>query len=225
MLSTGNWQDYRGKGEGVLIHLDTVKTHALAVREPLDENGHAIVEPNYDNGTYGFFQCLNAKTRLATMKNRRRYFLFGTRYQGLVEDEKGKFLIIGYMRLDQVLEVRKRHVHKWMEHKESGAAAPDCMDMDECFAFQSREMNFYSAEDSFELSEDLMKQWGYKGKVTKQMKLTFTEEKLTSILEHFKTKKPKNAEYLAIAKELEEAIAATAEAAKESAAATDGDGW
>jgi hypothetical protein len=221
MLSTGNWQDYRGKGEGVLIHLDSAKQHALPVREPLNEQGLPILDPNYETGTFGYLQCSDAKTRLATMKNRRRYFLFGTRYQGLAEPFRGKFLIIGYMRLDQILEVRKRHVHKWMEQKDAGAPSPECMDMDQCFAFQSAEMNFYSPEDSFELSEELMKKWGYKGKVTKQMKLTFTEEKLQVILEHFKGKTHKNAEFTAAAKELEEAAAA----AKREEAAKGPDVW
>jgi hypothetical protein len=208
MLSSGNWQDYRGKGEGVLIHLDTVKQHLLPVREPLDAQGLPILDPNYETGSYGFLQCANAKTRLATMKNRRRYFLFGTRYQGPAEASQGKFLIIGYMRLDKILEVRKRHVHKWMEQQAAGAPAPECMDMDECFAFQSDEMNFYAPEDCFELSEELMKNWGYKGKVTKQMKLTFTEDKLQTILQHFQSRTPKNAEYIAAAKEVEDSVAA-----------------
>jgi predicted DNA-binding WGR domain protein len=213
MLSTGNWQDYRGKGEGVLIHLDTSAKHVLPVREPVDEFGLTVTEPNYETGSYAYLQCTNAKTRLATMKNRRRYFLFGTRYQGLEETNKGKFLIIGYMRLDQILEVRKRHVHKWMEAQQAGVPAPECMDMDLCYAFQSKEMNFYAVEDSFELSEELMKKWGYKGRVTKQMKLSFTEEKLEAILTHFKGKTPKNKEYIAAAKELEEATAAAKEQA------------
>jgi hypothetical protein len=211
MLNAGNWQDYRGKGEGVLIHLDTSHLHRLPVRDPADDHGNPIVEPNYETGTYGFLQCANAKTRLATMKNRRRYFLFGSRYGGLEESLRGKFLIIGYMRLDRILEVRKRHVHKWMEQQQSGVPAPECMDMDQCYAFQSEEMNFYAPEDAFELSEELMKNWGYKGKVTKQMKLTFTEEKLHLILEHFKKKTPKNHEFIAAAKELEESLASTKE--------------
>ncbi len=220
MLTTGNWQDYRGKGEGVLIHLDTTRQHALAVREPVDEHGLQVLEPNYETGTYGFLQCANAKTRLATMKNRRRYFLFGTRYNGTVEAMKGRFLIVGYMRLDKILEVRKRHVHKWMELQQSGAPAPECMDMDLCYAFSSEEMNFYAPEDCFELSEELMKKWGYKGKVTKQMKLTFTEDKLHVILDHFKTKTARNAEYIAAAKELEDNLAS----AKEQATAGE-DAW
>lgn len=220
MLTTGNWQDYRGKGEGVLIHLDTSRRHALAVREPMDEHGLPVLEPNYETGTYGFLQCANAKTRLATMKNRRRYFLFGTRYNGTAEAAKGRFLIVGYMRLDKILEVRKRHVHKWMELQQSGAPAPECMDMDLCYAFGSDEMNFYAPEDCFELSEELMKKWGYKGKVTKQMKLTFTEDKLHVILDHFKARTPRNADYIGAAKELEENLAST----KEQAAAGE-DAW
>jgi hypothetical protein len=220
MLSTGNWQDYRGKGEGVLIHLDTAPNHSLPVREVLDERGGQVLEPNYETGSYGFLQCSNAKTRLATMKNRRRYFLFGTRYQGLEESLRGKFLIVGYMRLDKILEVRKRHVHKWMEEKQSGAPAPECMDMEACYAFQSEEMNFFAPGDAFELSEELMKKWGYKGKVTKQMKLTFTEDKLHVILDHFKTKTHVNAEYIAATKELEEAMASS----KQEGAAG-GDSW
>jgi len=197
----GNWQDYRGKEEGVLIHLSTTRLHAWPVREAVDSSGEPLLDPSYETGTFGFLNCMEARARLAAMKGRRRYFLFGTRYQGLIETLRGRFLIIGSMRLDQVLDVRKRHVHKWME-KENGTHPPECMDMEECCAFQSAEMNFYAPEDAFELSEDLMKKWGYKGKITKQMKLTFSEDKLSVILEHFQGKTARNADYLAALREL-----------------------
>ena len=177
-MTIGNWQDYRGKGEGVLIHLSS--------SEPL-------LEPHFETGTFGFLQCIEARTRVAALKARRRYFLFGTRYQGALQEFQGRFLIIGYMRLDKTLDVRTRHVHKWMENRES--ASPECMDMETCHAFQSHEMNFYAPADAFELTEELMQKWGYKGKITKQMKLTFTEDKLGKILEHFKSKTPDNTLY------------------------------
>src|SRR5262245_11412367 len=147
----GNWQDYRGKGEGVLIHLSTSTSHALPVREAADAGGEPSLEPSYETGTFGLLQCVEARARLAAMKARRRYFLFGARYQGKAEALRGRFLIIGYMRLDKTLDVRKRHVHKWMEQRTG--PAPECMDMEACYAFQSGEMNFYSAEDAFDLSE------------------------------------------------------------------------
>jgi len=101
--------------------------------------------------------------------------------------------VIGYMRLEKALEVRKRHSHKWMEQSDS--APPECQEMDACYAYQSSEMNFYGLDDCFELTEALMQEWGYKGKITKQMKLTFSEEKLELILGHFKNKTPCNAAY------------------------------
>ncbi len=188
-----NWQDYRGKDEGVLIHLTTSPTHELPLRETSDEQGDPVLEPSYETGTFGVLQCIEGRTRLAAYKARRRYFLFGTRYQGTLESLQGRFLIIGYMRLEKTLDARKRHTHKWME--KNAGSAPECVDQESCPAFQSSEMNFYGAADGFELSEELMRQWGYKGKITKQMKLTFSEDKLALILNHFKEKTIRTAEY------------------------------
>jgi hypothetical protein len=216
MLSTGKWQDYRGKDEGVLIHLSCSKFHNLPIRDTLDGAGHPILDPNYDSGTYGIIQCVEAKTRLAAYKNRRRYFLFGTRYQGQNQDYQGKFLIVGLMRLEKQIEVRKRHVHQWME--QNTGPAPECMDMEACYAFQSSELNFYALEDCFELGEGLMKEWGYKGKITKQMKLTFSEERLASILDHFKEKTPANEAYQTALAEAETAATEAKRKAEEAAA-------
>ncbi|HLU69477.1 MAG TPA: hypothetical protein VKZ88_01775, partial [Fibrobacteria bacterium] len=55
--------------------------------------------------------------------------------------------------------------------------------------------------------EALMQEWGYKGKITKQMKLTFTEDKLDLILGHFKDKTPRNADFQEAVKALEEEAA------------------
>ena len=221
LSNEGGWQDYRGKTEGVLIHVGSARQHELPVRDLVDSNGRIVLEPNYETGTYGLIQCQEARTRLAALKARRRYFLFGTRYQGTIEEARGRFYIIGYMRLEKSLEVRKRHVHKWMEQKDT--TPPECMEMEECYAFQSGEMNFYALEDSFELPETLMKSWGYKGKITKQMKLTFSEDKLNLILEHFKTRTPRNADYQNAVRELEKTAEET-EAAK-AATVAEPSGW
>ena len=195
-----NWQDYRGKDEGILLHLTTTRLHELPVREPADAKGEPVLEPNYETGTFGYLQCIEARTRMAALNARRRYFLFGTRYQGKIESLQGRFLIIGTMRLEKTLDVRKKHVHKWMETRYG--SSPECMELETCPAFQSSEMRFYAPQDAFELTESLMKDWGYKGKITRQMKLTFTEDKLSKILAHFKTKTPRNAEYQKVIKSL-----------------------
>jgi hypothetical protein len=200
-LSNTGWQDYRGKAEGVLIHTGSSKRHELPVRELTDSNGHIVLEPNYESGTYGMIQCQEARTRAAAFKARRRYFLFGTRYQGTLEAFRGRFFVIGYMRLEKAIEVRKRHSHKWMEQTDS--PPPECMEMDACYAYQSSEMPFYAIEDCFELTEALMQEWGYKGKITKQMKLSFSEEKLALILGHFKDKTPRNGDFQEAVRALE----------------------
>lgn len=215
MILQAKWQDYRGKKEGVLIHMDTTQQHELPHRDILNENGKgAQTEPNYESGTYGVFSCVNAKTLLSAYKNKRRYLLFGTRYQGTIEELRGRFFIIGFMRLDQVMDTRKRHMHNWMENQEQGKQ-PECFDMEVCPAFRSEEMNFYSAKDAFELDERKMKDWGYKGKITKQMKLTFTEEKLEEVLNHFTGKTPRNEEYIRFAREIAERVQEESESAEE----------
>ena len=224
MAISNGWQDYRGKNEGVLLHVGSSKNHELPVRELIDSNGKVVLEPNYELGTYGVIQCQEARTRMAAFKARRRHFLFGTRYQGTLEEYRGRFFIVGTMRLEKSLEVRTRHVHKWMEQKDT--APPECMEMDACQAFQSGDMNFYAIEDSFELTEALMQEWGYKGKITKQMKLTFTEDKMGLILEHFKAKTPRNADYQAAVKDLEAAAeAAAAEKAEREKTPAEASGW
>lgn len=200
------WQDYRGKAEGVLIHTSSSKQHELPVRVVVDAAGLPVLEPNYESGTYGLIQCVEARTRAAAFKARRRYFLFGTRYQGTLEEFRGRFFVIGYMRLEKSMDIRRRHVHKWMEQEET--PPPECMEMDSCIAFQSSEMNFYAIQDGFELTEELMQEWGYKGKITKQMKLGFPEDRLDLILNHFKDKTPRNAEFQEAARALEEAAEA-----------------
>ena len=200
MLDTKLWQDYRGREEGVLIHLNTSRNHELPIRIPEAINGEVAIEPNYESGAFALNQCLEARTRIAAQKARRRHFLFGTRYQGTIESLRGRFLILGTMRLDKILDVRKRHVHRWMER--STGEPPECMTLDVCYAFQSSEMFFYAPGDCFELTEELMREWGYKGKITKQMKLTFAEEKLSQILDHFKTKTPCNQAYQSAVREV-----------------------
>ncbi len=213
MTAKGNWQDYRGKSEGVLVHVDTTRKHELPVRDVLNEYGRgAQLDPHYETSTYNLMSCVNSKLCSATIKNKRRYLLFGTRYQGTREELRSRFLIIGYMRIDRNLEVRKRHVHQWMENPNLGIE-PECINEEECYAFGSDDMRFYAPEDAFELSEATMQEWGYKGKITKQMKLTFVDDKLQAILGHLQGRTERSADYIAAISELLQAKEASEAAA------------
>jgi len=202
-INVSKWQDYRGRGEGVLIYLNTSSKTRLPVRDVINEHKKGFqTDPNYETGTYNFFDCSNSKLGASAYKNRRSYFLFGTSYQGTSEDYREKYLIIGYMKIDKILEVSKRHTRKWMEQREQ-AKAPVCVDMPECYLFYSEDMNFYDLYDCFELTVEVMKEWGYKGRVAKHMKLTFSDDNTKKILEHFAGKTPKNDEYMQAIENLE----------------------
>ena len=202
-INVSKWQDYRGRGEGVLIYLNTSSKTRLPVRDVINEHKKGFqTNPNYETGTYNFLDCSISKLGVSAYKNRRSHFLFDTSYQGTSEEYRGKYLIIGYMKIDKILEVRKRHTRKWMERREQ-TEAPVCVDMPECYGFYSEDMNFYDLCDCFELTEEVMKKWGYKGRVAKNMKLTFSDEITKKILDHFSGRTPKNNEYMQAIEDLE----------------------
>jgi len=201
-IKTSKWQDYRGRGAGVLVYLNTcTKTH-LPVRDVINEYKKGFrLDPNYETGTYNFLECSNSKLGTSAYNHRRSHFLFGTSYQGTSEDHKGKYVIIGYMKIQKVLEIRKIHTRKWMEQGKE-AEAPLCVDLPECFGFYSEDLNFYDPCDCFELTEKIMKKWGYKGRVARHMKLTISEENTRMILDHFASKPSKTDEYIQVAEEM-----------------------
>ena len=202
-INLDKWQDYRGRGEGVLIYLNTSSKTQLPVRDVIDEHKKGCqCDPHYETGTYNFLSCSNSKLSTSTFKNRRSYLFFGTSYQGTSEEYQGKYLIIGYMKIDKIFEARKKHVRRWMEQREEGVS-PTCVDLSECYGFYSDNMNFYDPADSFELNEEAMKGWGYKGRVAKHMKMTFSVEHTNEMLQHFSTKTPKNDEYMEAVEYLE----------------------
>ncbi len=204
MINLDGWQDYRGDHAGVLFYVETTKQAELPVRDQLNENsrGH-LSEPNYESNTYNVAGCFNARAINSIIKNKHRYMLFGTRYQGVEESYKGRFLIHGYMRIDKIKDVRSIHVRRYMR---SGGDEPECMRMSKMYGLWSEDMKFFSLEDSFELTETVMKGWGYKGRITKQMKLLLEDEKLDEILEWFSTKTDIIDEYIETAVEFRDAI-------------------
>src|SRR5210317_1218016 len=107
-INLSKWQDFRGRGEGVLVYLNTSMKTPLPVRDVLNEHKKGIqIDPHYETATFNFLTCSHSKMGTSTYKNRRSYFFFGTSYQGTVEECKGKYLIVGYMKIDKIFEARK----------------------------------------------------------------------------------------------------------------------
>lgn len=202
-MNVTGWQDYRGKSEGILLYLNAPKTQALPVRDVLDELGKGFeLDPNYETQSFNFFACKHSKALTSIIKNRRRYMFLSTCYEGTIKELQGKFLIFGFYRIDKTTDVRKRHVHQYMANPEL-CPAPECIDLTECYAAYSDDMRLFHPTDAFELSESIMKSWGYKGRVAKHMKLTFSPEQVEQVLAHFNARTPITQEYLDLIKDLE----------------------
>lgn len=183
------WQDYRGSKEAIVINFECSKSTELPVRDILDENGKGRqIEPNIETGAYGYFQCFDARTRNSFVKKRKGYLLFLTNYQGTLEGYRGRDFIVGYYRILQTADVRKFHMRNF-----SGELCPE---IEYCHALRAGEMKFVKIQDGLELTADRLKSWGYKGKLNRQLRLAFDEEKVTQVLEHFAQKEDQSASYI-----------------------------
>ena len=205
-INLDSWQDYRGMNAGSLLYVETSRDSMLPVRDQLNEKGKGFLyEPNYESSTYGFISCYNVKNINAIVKSKSRYILFGTRYEGSAETEfKNKYLIHGYMKIEKTRDVRTRHIQKYMANP--GSEEPECMQLEKDIAVYGK-MHFVDLNDSFVLSDDLLKEWGYKGHASRQLKTIFKDEHLNQILEYLDAKPEMIDEYIATVEEYKEALA------------------
>ncbi len=189
-LRLAQWQDYRGSKEAIVINFETSRSTELPVRDLLNESGKGRqYEPNIETGSYGFSKCVDARTRNSFVKKRKGYLLFLTNYQGTVEGYKDRDFIVGYYKILQTADVRKIHMRNYEDEL--------CPEIDFCHALRAGEMKFVAIQDGFELTPDRLKGWGYKGKLNRQLRLAFSEEKVNQILEHFAQKEDASARYVA----------------------------
>lgn len=205
-IDLSQWQDFRGKDEAVLIHINTSREAVMPVRDALDEfRKGRQTEPNYETGTFGLVGPSMVQIRNSLVKNKKRYVLFGTIYEGLNEAFKGKFVIVGYMRIDKIRDVKKIHLRKWaLRDGEADDLLSKYFEMDACWALYSDEMRFYALEDGFEVSPEIARKWGAKSKLNKQTRLTLTPEQTRTVLDHFGAKADQTEEYIATVREFQE---------------------
>ena len=97
-----------------------------------------------------------------------------------------------------------------------GAEEPECMLLEKDIAVQGP-MHFVSLQDCYVLTDERLKDWGYKGHANRQLKTVFSEEHTKIILEHLDSRDDKIDEYIATVEEFKKAFMAQqqAEAAAE----------
>jgi hypothetical protein len=190
------WQDYRSSNRGMVVFYASDQVSELPIREVPEELPSDIMpEPNYESGTYGLYGCGKSRIRNAFAKSKLRYLLFVTKYEGARADYKGRVLITGYFRIAKTAEVKKLHIRYGSDYS--------CIDEDSCTALRADECRFVSADDAFAVTDEVMKTWNYKARLTKQTRIILDEPNTGVIIAHLKEKPDITAQYVAETKRLQ----------------------
>lgn len=184
------WQDYRASNTGMVVFYSSDPVSEIPIREiPEYIPSDILPEPNYETGTYGFFGCNKSKVRNSFVKSKIRYLLFMTKYEGTSADFKGKYFLTGYYRIAKTADLKRQHIRYLSDYS--------CLDEDVCQALRAEEVRFVRIEDAFEITEKVVKQWGGKGKITRQTRFLLNEEQTTEVLEFLQSKNDATQEYIA----------------------------
>jgi hypothetical protein len=190
------WQDYRSSNTGMVVFYACDPISELPIREvPEELSSEIIPEPHYESGTYGLYGCGKSRIRNAFAKAKLRYLLFVTKFDGTKPDYKGKLYITGYYRIFKVAEVKKLHIRYGTEYS--------CIDEDSCSALRADEVRFVAIEDAYPLTEEVMKAWNYKARITKQTRIILDEPNTQTIVDFLKSKPDITAQYVAETKRLQ----------------------
>ncbi|MBN2037349.1 MAG: hypothetical protein JW768_11450 [Chitinispirillaceae bacterium] len=190
------WQDYRSSNTGMVVFYATDPVSELPIREvPEEIQSDIIPEPNYETGTYGVYGCGKSKFRSAFAKAKLRYLLFVTKYAGTRAEYNDRVFITGFFRINKTADVKKLHIRYGSEYS--------CIDEQSCIALRADEVRFVPLEDAYEITDEVMKSWNYKAKITRQTRIILDEQQTTSIVEHLRSKPDITAQYISETKRLE----------------------
>lgn len=175
------WQDYRASNIGMVVFYASDPVSELPIREVPEEYPSTILpEPNYETGTYGFYGCSRTKIRATFVKSKIRYLIFVTKYAGSNADYKDKYLITGYYRINQIADVKKQHIRYCSDYS--------CLDENSCYALRADEVHFVDVEDAYPVTDQVLKSWGFKARLTRQSRIVLSEEQTTEIMEFLQSK-------------------------------------
>jgi hypothetical protein len=180
-VESATWQDYRASNTAMVVFYVTDPVSELPIREIPEELPTTILpEPNYESSTYGFYGCGKGKIRTAFIKAKIRNLLFLTKYAGTNAEYKDRFFITGYYRIFKTADVKKLHIRYTSDYS--------CLDEDACHALRADEVHFVSIEDAFEVTPEILQEWGYKARLTKQTRIILDEEQTVRVMDYLKSK-------------------------------------
>jgi hypothetical protein len=190
------WQDYRSSNTGMVVFYASDPIPELPIREVPEELPSEIPpDPNYETGTYGLYGCSKSKIRSAFVKSKILYLLFITKYAGTKADYKDKLVITGYYKIAKTADVKKLHIRYGTDYS--------CIDEQSCFALRADETRFVTIDDTFKVTDEVLKTWNYAARITKQTRILLDEPQTQSIIDFLKSKPDGTAQYIAETKRLE----------------------
>jgi hypothetical protein len=190
------WQDYRASKNSMVVFYTSDPISEIPIREIPEEIDSPIMpEPNYESKVFGLFGCIRPKIRQAFAKSKHRYLFFLTKYVGSKEEYKDKFIVTGYFRIYKTADVQKLH-YRYI--KDSA-----CLETDSCTALRADEVRFVSLQDSFIVTDEQLKAWGYNAKINRQLRIVLDEEKTSVLLDYLKSKPDQTESYIAETKRLQ----------------------
>lgn len=171
------WQDYRGKGTGMVIYYSCDPVSELPIREiPEEIESDILPEPHYESGTYGLYGCARQNIRAAFVKEKSRYLFFMTKYVGTNPEYQDKIIVSGYYRIGQTADAKKFHIRYCGEYT--------CLDIDSCPALRADEVHFVSLDDCMLVDSEILKAWGYGSRVTRQTRISLDEEQAGKLVSY-----------------------------------------
>ena len=175
------WQDYRASNTGMAIYYGSDPISELPIREIPERYPSEIEpEPNYETGTLGYYSCARTKIRSTFVKSRIRFMLFITKYAGTIDDYRDKYFVTGYYRVTKTADVKRAHIRFLSDYS--------CLDEKVCYALRTEECRFVAIEDAFPVTPQLLKDWGFSGRLTRQSRILMTEEQTKAVVDYLRDK-------------------------------------
>lgn len=193
---SASWQDYRSSNTGMVVFYASDPISELPIREVPEELPSEIPpDPHYETGTYGFYGCGKSKIRAAFIKSKIRYVLFVTKFAGTNAEYRDKLAITGFYKIAKTAEVKKMHIRYGTDYS--------CLNEQTCHALRADEVRFVAMKDGFAVTDEVLKSWNYKARMTKQTRVMLDEQHTNEIVEFLKSKPDITADYVAETKRLQ----------------------
>ncbi|MBD3392993.1 MAG: hypothetical protein GF410_13320 [Chitinivibrionales bacterium] len=190
-----SWQDYRGSDKGMVVYYNTDPVSEIPIREVPEEYPTDVPpDPNYETGTYGLYGCSRPKTRTSFFKSKLRYLFFMTKYAGTNVEYMDQLVVTGYCRINWSADVQKLHIRYLTNY--------GCISDDTCIALRADQVRFVSIQDAFVLTPEVLDEWGYGSRVTRQTRILIEEDVTSKLLEYLNSKEDRTAEYISETKRL-----------------------